>query len=183
MQLERLEMAACGANPRAGNTGELVGWTKWGDVMDNDFGSPYYHIHRADFHQLLLDLALPVSNLRLSSTVVAVDATSKPNRPSVTLSTGERLDADLIIGADGVKSMCREVVLGAPVKATATGDAAYRVTLPTDEMAKHPELKAFVDSPEMTGWMGPGRHIMAYCIVSMLFFRLPERVLRYFIFG
>ena len=154
--------------------------------MERDYGSPYYHIHRADFHRLLLDLAAPLTTLRLNSTVVSVNPTGSPEsgeKPSITLSTGEVLTADLIIGADGVKSMCREVVLGAPVKATATGDAAYRVTLPTDEMAKHPELKAFVDSPEMTGWMGPGRHIMAYCIVSMLFFRLPEIVLRYFIFG
>lgn len=131
--------------------------------MERDYGSPYYHIHRADFHRLLLDLAEPVTKLRLNSTVVAIDPSSP--KPSITLSTGEVLSADLIVGADGVKSMCREIVLGAPVKATPTGDAAYRVTLPTSEMLKHPDLREFVENPEMTGWIGPGRHIMAYCIV------------------
>lgn len=131
--------------------------------MERDYGSPYYHIHRADFHRLLLDLAEPVTKLRLNSTVVSIDPSSP--KPSLTLSTGEVLSADLIVGADGVKSMCREIVLGAPVKATPTGDAAYRVTLPTSEMLKHPDLREFVENPEMTGWMGPGRHIMAYCIV------------------
>jgi salicylate hydroxylase len=31
-------------------------------------------------------------------------------------------------------------------------------------MIKDPDLKPFVDLPEMTGWMGPKRHIMAYNI-------------------
>lgn len=30
--------------------GELVGWTRWGEVMDVQFGAPYFHIHVRDFH-------------------------------------------------------------------------------------------------------------------------------------
>ncbi|EJD02574.1 FAD/NAD-binding domain-containing protein [Fomitiporia mediterranea MF3/22] len=144
------------------NTGELVGWTKWGEVMDNDHGSPYYHIHRADFHRLLYDLAEPFATIRLNSTVAAVNPSAP--RPSVTLTTGETISADLIVGADGVKSMVREIVLGEPTAATATGDAAYRAIIPTEKMLADPELRPFVENPEMTAWMGPGRHIMAYCI-------------------
>ena len=68
------------------STGERVGWTKWGETMERDYGSPYYHIHRADFHNLLYDLAKPVSTIRLSSTVVALDPS--PTRPSVTSKNG-----------------------------------------------------------------------------------------------
>ncbi|KAH8116622.1 FAD/NAD-binding domain-containing protein [Phellopilus nigrolimitatus] len=143
-------------------TGELVGWTKWGDTMETEHGSPYFHIHRADFHQLLLDIAAPVSTLRLNSTVTSIDPAGP--RPRITLASGEVLSADLIIGADGVKSMVREIVLGEPTKATATGDAAYRAIIPTEAMLADPELRPFVDNPEMTGWMGPRRHIMGYCI-------------------
>lgn len=134
--------------------------------MEEKYGSPYYHIHRADFHQMLMDLAKPVSQLRLNSTVVSVNPSSP--RPSITLSSGEILSADLIIGADGVKSMVREVVLGEPTAATATGDAAYRAIIPTDKMLADPELRHFIENPEMTGWMGPQRHVMAYCIVCPL---------------
>lgn len=134
--------------------------------MEREHGSPYYHIHRADFHRLLLDLALglPNTKLRLNSTVVAVDPSAP--QPRITLASGETISADLIVGADGVKSMLREVVLGEPVKATPTGDAAYRAIIPTWKMMDDPELKALVDKAEMTGWMGPQRHIMGYCIVS-----------------
>lgn len=142
------------------DTGERVGYTKWGTRM-LEYGAPYYHIHRADFHKLLYDLAAPNMNLRLKATVVHVD----PDAPSVTLSSGEVVHGDLVVGADGVKSYIQQVVLGRANPAQATGDAAYRAIIPSSVMAKDPDLKPFLDEPEMTAWMAPGRHLMAYCIV------------------
>lgn len=121
---------------------------------------------RADIHRLLLGLASEFMHLRLNSTVATID----PSAPSLTLTTGEVVKADLIIGADGVKSMIREVVLGEQAKPVATGDAAYRATIPTDQMLRDPDLRSFVEYPEMTGWMGPGRHVVGYNIVSQLCF-------------
>jgi salicylate hydroxylase len=144
------------------NTGERVGYTKWGRSME-DYGGPYYHIHRADFHKLLYDLAIPNVDLRLGSTVVSVD----PDAPSLTLASGEVVRGDLIIGADGVKSIIQPVVIGRVNPAQPTGDAAYRALIPTSVMLEDPELKPFVDEPEMTAWMGPGRHLMAYNIVRV----------------
>ena len=143
------------------NTGERVGYTKWGDKMERDHGSPYYHIHRADFHKLLYDLAVPGMELRLKSTVVAVD----PDAPSLTLASGEVIYGDLIIGADGVKSLVQQVVLGRANPAEATGDAAYRAIIPTSVMLADPDLRPFVEEAEMTAWMGPRRHVMGYNIV------------------
>lgn len=142
------------------STGETVGYTKWGEAME-EHGAPYYHIHRADFHKLLFDLAAPGMTLRLKSTVVSVD----PDAPSVTLASGEVVHGDLIVGADGVKSIIQQVVIGRVNPAQPTGDAAYRAIIPTSVMLADPDLKPFVDVPEMTGWMGPGRHLMAYNIV------------------
>lgn len=145
------------------NTGERVGFTEWGDVMRKDYGSPYYHIHRADFHKLLYDLVAPHVTLLLDSTVVGCNP--GPEAPSVTLKSGKVLKADLIIGADGVKSYIQQVVSGQPNRAVPTGDAAYRATIPASLMLQDPELREFIDHPQMTGWMAPGRHLMAYPIV------------------
>jgi salicylate hydroxylase len=151
--------------------------------MENDHGAPYYHIHvskwllvdyrgchllnllfqRADFHRLLFDLVKPYMTLRLNSKVVSVD----PAVPTVTLQSGEIVQGDLIIGADGVKSTIREVVVGAPDKPVPTGDSAYRAIISTAQMLSDPDLKQLVDETEMTGWIGPGRHIMAYCIARV----------------
>lgn len=155
------------------DTGELVGWTKWGDVMVDSFGAPYYHIHRADFHKLLFDLVEPNVTLKLKSTVVAVNpeppSASNPKGPSITLSNGQVVYGDLIVGADGVKSYIQQVVLGKVNRARPTGDAAYRAIIPTGELMKDPDLRPLIENPEMTGWMGPHRHVMAYCIVGSEF--------------
>ena len=143
------------------NTGERVGFTKWGEVMERDYGSPYYHIHRANFHKLLYDLVAPHVTILLDSTVVGCD----PEAPSVTLKSGKILKADLIVGADGVKSHIQQVVSGKPIRAEPTGDAAYRATIPASLMMQDPELREFIEHPEMTAWMAPGRHLMAYPIV------------------
>lgn len=155
--------------------GERVGYTKWGDRMTTAHGAPYYHIHRADFHRLIYTLveSSPRVKIRLKSTVKSVNPDpTTTSGPSVTLTTGEVIKGDLIIGADGVKSFIRQVVVGKPDNPEPTGDAAYRAIIPTDVMIRDPDLKPLVDEAEMTGWMGPDRHVMAYCIVSFPSFKL-----------
>ena len=142
------------------DTGERVGYTRWADVEER-YGALYYHIHRADLHRLLFDLAVPHMTLRLKSTVVGVD----PEGPSVTLASGEVVRGDLVVGADGIKSLTQQVVLGHTNPADPTGDAAYRAIVPSRLLLEDPELRSLVDTPEMTGWMGPGGHIMGYNIV------------------
>jgi salicylate hydroxylase len=105
--------------------------------------------------------------LLLDSTVVACNP--GPEAPSVTLKSGKVLKADLIIGADGVKSYLQQVVSGQPNRAVPTGDAAYRATIPASLMVQDPELREFIDHPQMTAWMAPGRHLMAYPIVWLSF--------------
>ena len=133
--------------------------------MVADYGSPYYHIHRADFHKLLFDLAAPHVTVLLDSTVIGCDP--GPASPSVTLKSGRVLKADLIVGADGVKSYIQQLVSGHQNRAEPTGDAAYRAIVPASLMKQDPELRVFIDHPEMTGWMAPGRHLMGYPIVRL----------------
>ncbi|KAG6856070.1 hypothetical protein H0H87_007726 [Tephrocybe sp. NHM501043] len=140
--------------------GERVGWNKWGDDVEREYGAPYYHVHRADLHRLLLELAAPYMTLRLNSKVLTVE----PSTPFVVLESGEILRTDLVIGADGVRSIVRDIVIGKKDTPLDTGDAAYRATIPTSEMLKDPELRQFVEEAEANVWMGPGRHIVGYCI-------------------
>ena len=146
------------------STGERVGYTRLAETIERKHGAPYYHLHRADLHKILSDLAAPFMALRLNSRVVDVD----PDAPSVTLASGEVVYGDLVVGADGIRSMVQRVVLGYTQPAEMSGDAAYRVVVPTHKLLEDPELRGLVDVPEMTGWMGPGRHIMAYNIVRFV---------------
>ncbi|KAI0249405.1 FAD/NAD-P-binding domain-containing protein [Lactifluus subvellereus] len=149
------------------DTGERVGYTRWGARMVEDHGAPYYHVHRADYHAMLLRLAraAPGVRIRLGAAVRSVQPDpAVEGGPSVTLASGEVVHADLIVGADGVKSVLQKAVTGVEDAPTPTGDAAYRAVVPTDVMLRDPELRPFVETPEMTAWMAPGRHLMAYCV-------------------
>jgi salicylate hydroxylase len=168
-------LAACAVEPaaivfRRYATGIRVGYTSWGARMARDHGAPYYHIHRADYHAMLhrLARAAPGVRIRLGATVREVQPDpAVTGGPSVTLEGGEVLYADLIVGADGVKSTLQKVVTGLDDGPTSTGDAAYRAVISTDLMLEDPELRPFVETPEMTAWMAPRRHLLAYCIVSL----------------
>lgn len=144
--------------------GETIGQANIGEAMIREYGFPYYHIHvrihfpcheqlshvvsqRADLHSILLNHARLHATVRLDSRVTNVN----PSLPSLTLHTGEVVSADLIIGADGIHSMLRNVVVGEQIIPTSTGDATYRATIPTSLMADDPDLKPFIDTPGMTG--------------------------------
>lgn len=154
--------------------GEVVGYSRWGDSIARELGAPYYHLHRADLHRMLLDLALtsPRVIIRLNARVESINPTPDEKGVTIILSSGEIVHGDLIIGADGVHSKTRQVVVERSDLVQPTGDAAYRAIISTDVMKDDPDLKSFVDNPEMTTWMGPGRHLMTYCIVSNVEFIL-----------
>ncbi|THH07114.1 hypothetical protein EW145_g3617 [Phellinidium pouzarii] len=145
--------------------GEVLGRSRWGSAVVEEHGAPYLHMHRADLHRALLERvrACPRVSFRASARVRSLDPVPRP-RVALELVNGQVFEGDLIIGADGVHSLTRQVVCGRADLAQHTGDAAYRAVIPTKEMKKDPDLKSFVDTPELTTWMGPGRHIMTYCI-------------------
>lgn len=112
---------------------------------------------------MLCDLAKPHMDLRLNSRVV--DVSPDPPSPHVVLASGEVVYGDMIIGADGVKSIIRACMVQGTDAPTPTGDSAYRATIGTESMLNDPELKPFVDNPESTLWMGPNMHAVGYCLV------------------
>jgi salicylate hydroxylase len=74
---------------------------------------------------------------------------SRTLRPSVRLKTGEILHADVILGADGPRSIVRRVVTGEPdPEAVSTGLSVYTGSVPMSEIRKHAPLRQLAD-----GWL------------------------------
>ncbi|KAM6496772.1 hypothetical protein JOM56_007245 [Amanita muscaria] len=145
------------------DTGDAVrSWNR--ENMEKEYGGPQYQIHRGDLQKLLCDLAFSFPNvsLRLNSRVVSIS----PNGPSpyVVLHSGESISGDMVIGADGVKSIVRSCVVGGPDEPTPSGDAFYRVVLSTDAFLKDPDLKPFVEDSDFSVWMGQGKRAVGYCV-------------------
>ncbi|KAL4739426.1 hypothetical protein BDV11DRAFT_170094 [Aspergillus similis] len=135
-------------------------------------------IHRADLHNALIEKALELPNveLRVNSHVATVDFEST----SVVLVNGTVVRADVIVAADGIKSIIRDQLLGEGAsQAIPTGDAAYRIMLTKAEMESDPELKKLVEVPEATRWLGPERHLIAYPVRNHELFNIvlvhPDR--------
>ncbi|KAG2119400.1 hypothetical protein DEU56DRAFT_121276 [Suillus clintonianus] len=161
-RLEELGVKPQNLSIRRWKNDEVIGWTLFGDTFVKDYGYPYYHIHRADFHRMLYAAAEQHCNIRVDCRVVSLD----PSKPTMTLASGEVVSADLIIGADGVKSITREYVVGGPDKPRATGDAAYRALIPTEKLLEDDDLKSLVENTESIIWMGPKGHIVGYNICA-----------------
>ncbi len=119
------------------------------------WGSPYWHIHRADYIQALTDVfnrRVPQS-LELGANVV----TYKQDNDAITLTLkdGREFSGDVLIGADGIKSQIREIMLGVD-KPVFTGSVAWRMVVPVDMLGD------YVPNPTTCLWMGKKRHGITY---------------------
>ena len=76
-------------------------------------------------------------------------------RRRCTFADGTSARGDLLIGADGLKSVVRRQIVG-EVPATYTGDAAWRITVPVERLPEN-----FLE-PVMSVFMGPGGHVVCY---------------------
>lgn len=86
------------------------------------------HAQRSHLVEHLLNTAKqdPKIDVRYNCRVTSVHIDTETPKSFVILNDGKELNGDVIIGADGVHSICREVVTGTRDKLRDTGDAAYR---------------------------------------------------------
>jgi salicylate hydroxylase len=140
---------------RLHDTGEVIGQFPLAEEHERLNGAPYNQLHRADLHDLLAVKARYFNKevVRLNRRVVGFEETAAG--VELHFADGSRAGGDLLIGADGVKSAVRAQIAGAD-HAAYTGDAAWRLTLPTDQLPDD-----FMGQV-MSVWMGPGRHVVCY---------------------
>src|SRR5689334_6103354 len=118
------------------------------------FGAPYLGIHRADL-QRILSGALGGEGLHLGRRLV--DLTERDNGIRLTFAGGEAAQADLVIGADGIRSMVRRYVTGGD-GVVFSGTSGFRGIVPVERLASLPDPEA------IQFWMGPDAHLLHYAI-------------------
>jgi len=138
---------------RSAIDGSQLGLLRLGAAFTRRYGAPYATVHRADVQGLLLDAARQAGvYLKLSSRITAV----LPSPEAVALRIGDHeVDGDALVGADGLWSVVRSHVYsdGPP---TWTGHLAYRAV--TTQL----DLPESLRSPDVTVWLGPCLHVVAY---------------------
>ncbi|KAI1192603.1 FAD binding domain-containing protein [Nemania serpens] len=128
-------------------------------------GAPFWDFHRANLHRGLVTRATELgaevmTNARVQNFAIEDNGSST----TVFLADGRVITADLVVGADGINSKLREIFLGREDPPIATGDLAYRLLLNTKDMMTDPDLRPFVDNPQVNYWVGPGVHAVNYVL-------------------
>ncbi|XVV09121.1 FAD-dependent monooxygenase [Actinoplanes sp. CA-131856] len=93
------------------------------------YATPYYTMRRGD--------------------LIAALATATTIRLGAPVRSAGDLDADLVVGADGLNSVVRSAITGDPARES--GYVAYRAVVPAD-------------LDRVVVWLGPDRHLVAYPI-------------------
>ncbi|MBL4907373.1 MAG: FAD-dependent monooxygenase [Sneathiella sp.] len=122
--------------------------------VEEYFGAPYYHVHRADLLGIMVN-AMDPANIRLNSKVSSVVETR--NGVEVTLSDGTLEKGDVLIGADGLHSMVRQQFFAADAPRH-SGCVAWRGLVPVALAQK----LGFEQNSYL--WMGPHRSAVLYYV-------------------
>jgi len=136
--------------------------TEFGKTMRERYEAPFLNLHRADLQGALVERAADLGvEFRLGEKVEQIDF----EKPEILTAAGTRFSGDLIVGADGLRSRCRECLLNRDDKPVATGDLAYRIILDLEDIPDE-DLRAMVSKPSLNLWIGPESHVVAYSLRS-----------------
>lgn len=124
------------------------------DVCDELYGAKYMQVHRADLHGVL-HAPLPDSMFRLG--VRCVDAGTVNGTAFAKFADGSEIEADVVVGADGIHSVVRDKLFGAE-KPRFTNNMCWRMVVPFDE----PDFDLVF--PSTTLWLGPNGHVVTYYV-------------------
>jgi salicylate hydroxylase len=119
------------------------------------WGAPHYSFHRAD---LLNALAkdLDPNSIHLGHRLSAIE--ERGDKVALTFANGTVVEADLVIGADGVRSVIRHALYGDD-NPSYTGQMVWRALLKGSDVPS-----ACLEPNGHVQWVGPGCHFIAYYI-------------------
>jgi salicylate hydroxylase len=133
------------------------------------FGNPYAVTHRADIHGALLDGCRASELIELRSSTKVIGFENLGNEVLVKTPNGN-VQASALIGADGVRSVVREKIVGDGEPAV-SGHMCYRAVLRVEEMPKDLRWAAAVL------WAGYDTHIVHYPLRGWKLFNLVATVI------
>ena len=123
------------------------------------FGNPYAVIHRRDLLDALLGGCRGNDLVRLIAGTKIVDFKQTGKRVIVFAESGERHEGLGLVGADGLRSLIRENIIG-DGEPIVSGHVSYRAVLPVEDMPEELRWNA------ATLWGGPNTHLVHYPLRS-----------------
>ena len=134
-------------------TGEELTRQSLAGEFEERYGAPYVVIHRSDLHRVLLE-ACQAAGVRLVNDVFVESVETVDGRGVAHTAAGVDYEADVVIGADGLKSTLRPVV--ANDEPVGSAYVAYRGTVPITESTPKTDLE------DVIVYLGPDCHLVQY---------------------
>jgi salicylate hydroxylase len=110
-----------------------------------------YGMHRADLSQTLAEV-LPATVIRTAYRCIGFEQDARAAQ--LTFANGTTVEADVVIGADGIQSFLQKYVVE-PSTPEYSGSRAYRGLVPREKLSEWSKETHQI-------WMGDGKHFMVY---------------------
>ncbi|KAJ7471053.1 hypothetical protein FB451DRAFT_326145 [Mycena latifolia] len=145
-----------------GDTGELLGTQVWDEELLRETRGEYLFAHLSDLIQLLYDEATSQGvEFRLGTTAVSIDL----EQVTITTHSGELLQADVIVGADGIRGLTRQILLreeDIDEPADRQTMWMYSATIAKQKIIDNPDVKRLYDQTTLFCWLGDGHSAVGY---------------------
>ena len=138
-------------NIRNWKSGRFTSRQRRGDYR-REFGAPNLSAHRADLIRILAE-ALKSTDIRLGERCVSVQGNTR--NAVARFADGSEIEADIVVGADGIHSVVRKSLFGADAPRF-TGCICWR------GMAEAAAVPRDIPVSDGALWMGPHGHVVHY---------------------
>lgn len=145
--------------------GRVLGIAPMGAAIRERFGAGYLCAHRADFHGALVATAVdpddPGTPVVLELGAGVIDVVPDGERALVRCDDRAERSADVVVGADGIRSAVRRALFG-PQPTSFSGQVTNRMVIDVDRLPDVEMLQQLAATPVQNIWIGPGRHAITH---------------------
>lgn len=136
-------------------SGETLTAADLGEPFLRAFRYPYVVMHRNDLLTILLEACQRSAAITLETSRHVVVVEDLGDGARVTCADGAEFVCDALIGADGLRSVVRDLVIG-DGEPVCEGFVAYRGAIPVEDVVEHGGLDT------IRYWIGPNLHFIQY---------------------
>jgi len=126
-----------------------------GPMFRGRYGAPYTVVHRRDLHGALLEACRRRSEVTLHTSKELVEFEDRGTGVVARFADGSQAEGRVLVGADGIRSRVREIVIGDGPPRPA-GHVTYRGVVPVGQVKDQSHFD------DMVIWIGPNLHLVQY---------------------
>lgn len=153
-----IDLRSYGFNIHKYDTGEIVLNQKTPEWPED---APNFNGHRGELHGVVWDYAADELRIPVHLGHKIRTYFEDEQEAGIVLESGERITADIVIAADGVRSRARKCVLGYEDKPKSSGYAVWRAWFTNKDMLADPLTAHFCNNGDtFNGWIGPDMHFL-----------------------